>query len=79
MPTNFPTNPDTYTTKVDGVDTVMAVHINDLQDATTAIEQALLGDIPDGNVQYVKKAATSTDNAIPRLMALMVKSYRTVV
>ena len=66
MPTNFPTNPDSYTTKVDGVDTVMAVHINDLQDATTAIEQALLGDIPDGNVQYVKKAATSTDNAIPR-------------
>jgi len=66
MTTNFPTNPDTYTTKVDGVDTVMAVHINDLQDATTAIEQALLGDIPDGNVQYVKKAATSTDNAIPR-------------
>lgn len=66
MPTNFPTNPDSYTTKVDGVDNVMAVHINDLQDATTAIEQALLGDIPDGNVQYVKKAATSTDNAIPR-------------
>ena len=66
MPTNFPTNPDTYTTKVDGVDNVMAVHINDLQDATTAIEQALLGDIPDGNVQYVKKAASSTDNAIPR-------------
>jgi len=66
MPTNFPTNPDTYTTKVDGVDNVMAAHVNDLQDATTAIEQALLGDIPDGNVQYVKKAASSTDNAIPR-------------
>lgn len=66
MSTNFPTNPDTYTTKVDGVDTVMAAHINDLQDATTAIEQALLGVIPDGNVQYVKKAASSTDNAIPR-------------
>ena len=54
MPTNFPTKPDTYTTKVDGVDTVMAAHINDLQDATTAIEQALLGVIPDGNVQYLK-------------------------
>jgi len=66
MPTNFPTNPDSYTTKVDGVDNVMAAHVNDLQDATTAIEQALLGDIPDGNVQYVKKAASSTDNAIPR-------------
>ena len=66
MSTTFPTNPDSYTTKVDGVDTVMASHINNLQDATTAIEQALLGDIPDGNVQYVKKAATSTDNAIPR-------------
>jgi len=66
MPTNFPTNPDSYTTKVDGVDTVMAAHINNLQDATTAIEQALLGDIPDGNVQYVKKAATSTNKAVPR-------------
>ena len=45
MPTNFPTNPDTYTTKVDGVDTVMAAHINNLQDAMMAVEQALLGDI----------------------------------
>ena len=42
MPTNFPTNPDTYTTKVDGVDTVMAVHINDLQDAMMAVQDLRL-------------------------------------
>ena len=42
MPTNFPTNPDTYTTKVDGVDTVMAAHINDLQDAMMAVQDFAL-------------------------------------
>ena len=47
MPTNFPTNPDTYTTKVDGVDTVMAAHINNLQDAMMAVEDFAL-DLRDG-------------------------------
>ena len=47
MPTNFPTNPDTYTTKVDGVDTVMAAHINDLQDAMMAVQDFAL-DLRDG-------------------------------
>jgi len=42
MSTNFPTNPDTYTTKVDGVDTVMAAHINDLQDAMMAVQDFAL-------------------------------------
>ena len=42
MPTNFPTNPDSYTTKVDGVDTVMAAHINDLQDAMMAVQDFAL-------------------------------------
>ncbi len=47
MTTNFPTNPDTYTTKVDGVDTVMAAHINNLQDAMMAVEDFAL-DLRDG-------------------------------
>ena len=47
MPTDFPTNPDTYTTKVDGVDTVMAAHINDLQDAMMAVQDFAL-DLRDG-------------------------------
>jgi len=47
MPTNFPTNPDTYTTKVDGVDTVMAAHINNLQDAMMAVQDFAL-DLRDG-------------------------------
>lgn len=42
MPTNFPTSLDSYTNKVDGVDTVQAAHVNNLQDAVVAIE-ALLG------------------------------------
>jgi len=36
--TNFPTSLDTYTTKTDNVDDVMASHINDLQDAVEALE-----------------------------------------
>ena len=47
MPTNFPTNPDSYTTKVDGVDNVMAAHINDLQDAMMAVQDFAL-DLRDG-------------------------------
>jgi len=47
MTTTFPTNPDTYTTKVDGVDTVMAAHINNLQDAMMAVEDFAL-DLRDG-------------------------------
>ena len=47
MPTNFPTNPDSYTTKVDGVDNVMAAHVNDLQDAMMAVQDFAL-DLRDG-------------------------------
>lgn len=47
MTTTFPTNPDSYTTKVDGVDTVMAAHINNLQDAMMAVEDFAL-DLRDG-------------------------------
>ena len=41
MPTNFPSSLDSYTTKVDGVDTVLAAHINNVQDAIVAIETLL--------------------------------------
>lgn len=41
MPTNFPTSLDSYTNKVDGVDTVQAAHVNNLQDAVVAIETKL--------------------------------------
>lgn len=40
--TNYPTAFDTYTTKVDLVDDVMAAHVNDMQDAIEAL-QAKLG------------------------------------
>lgn len=38
MPTNFPTSIDSYTTKTNNVDTISAASVNDLQDATVAIE-----------------------------------------
>lgn len=41
MPTNFPGALDSYTNKVDGVDTVQAAHVNNLQDAVVAIETLL--------------------------------------
>ena len=66
MAAEFPTSSKEFTTKQDGVDKIYASHINDLQNEVMALEQALLGEILDGNMQYVKKPATSTDNAIPR-------------
>ena len=47
-------------------DPILSSTENAQQEKIVAIEQALLGEITDGNVQYVKKPATSTDNAIPR-------------
>jgi len=38
MATNFPTGLDSYTTKVDNTDSVLAAHVNDLQSAVVAIE-----------------------------------------
>jgi len=40
MSTNFPTSLDVFTAKVDGVDTVQAAHINNMQDAIAALEAA---------------------------------------
>jgi hypothetical protein len=38
MSTNYPTSLDSYTAKTDGVDDVLAAHVNNLQDAIVAIE-----------------------------------------
>jgi hypothetical protein len=39
MSTNFPgTGIDSYTTKVDNSDSVLAAHVNNLQDAVVALE-----------------------------------------
>jgi len=43
MATTFPTTLDSYTAKVNNVDTIDATHVNNLQDAVVAIE-TLLGD-----------------------------------
>lgn len=41
MATNFPSSLDSWTTKSDNVDSIMAAHVNDLQDAVDAIETKL--------------------------------------
>lgn len=41
MPTNFPTSLDSFTAKTNNVDTIDASHVNNLQDATLAIETLL--------------------------------------
>jgi len=41
MATSYPAALDSYTTKADGVDTVQAAHVNNLQDAIVAIETEL--------------------------------------
>ena len=55
MSTNYPGGLDSYTTKQDGVDTVAAAHINDLQDAVSAIETEL-GTDPKGGYSNVGAA-----------------------
>ena len=41
MASTFPTTLDSFTAKTDGVDTVQAAHINNLQDAIAAVEGML--------------------------------------
>lgn len=41
MATNYPTSLDSYSTKVNSVDTVEASHVNNLQDAVVAVETEL--------------------------------------
>ncbi|RMD64982.1 hypothetical protein D6833_03605 [Candidatus Parcubacteria bacterium] len=53
MATNYPAGLDSFTTKTDGVDEVVAADVNNLQDAVAAIE-AELGTDPAGSVTDVK-------------------------
>ena len=53
MSTDYPGALDSYSTKIDGVDDVLAEHINDPQDAIEAIE-AELGTDPAGTFATVK-------------------------
>lgn len=48
----YPTGIDSFTTKVDGVDDVLAEYINDLQDSVVAIENTL----GSGTTNFVSKA-----------------------
>ncbi len=41
MASSFPSGLDSFTTKVDGSDTIQAAHVNDLQNAIVAVETAL--------------------------------------
>lgn len=50
MSTNFPGAVDSYTVKVDGVDDVMASHVNNLQDAVVAIETVVIAQSPNPNL-----------------------------
>jgi len=58
MSTNYPDGIDSYTEKNDGVDTVSASDINDLQDAVEAIETEL-GTNPKESFSNVASAITS--------------------
>jgi hypothetical protein len=52
---------DSFTTKIDNEDDVMAAHVNNLQDAVTAIETLLgktVDNLPDTSVMYFLKHAS---------------------
>lgn len=55
MSTNYPGGIDSYTVKQDGIDTVAAEHINNLQDAVVAV-QTELGTNPKGGFSNVGTA-----------------------
>jgi hypothetical protein len=63
MASSFPGAIDSFTTKVDGVDDVMAAHVNDLQDAVVAI-QTELGVDPAGSDPDVVTRFTNLDDLI---------------
>jgi hypothetical protein len=44
MTTSFPANLDSFTTNIDGVDTIFASDVNNLQDSVAAIEGILIGE-----------------------------------
>lgn len=57
MGTNFPTSLDSYSTKVDNVDNVMAAHINNVQDAVEALEAkiGIDGSVVTNSLDYFLK------------------------
>ena len=59
MPTNFPTSLDSFTTKTNNVDTIDASHVNNLQDATLAIE-TLLGAASNRRTSWTPAMSFST-------------------
>ena len=63
MASNFPSGIDSYTTKIDLIDNVMASHVNDLQDAIVALEQAALAR-PDTEILADDKVLVDSDAAI---------------
>jgi hypothetical protein len=46
--TSYPGSIDSFTTKQDGVDVVVAAHVNNLQDSVVAIEMGLGTTVTDG-------------------------------
>lgn len=64
MPTDFPTSIDSYTTKLNNVDTIAAADINNLQDATLAIE-TLLGASSNRATSWTPTVRFATPNTPP--------------
>jgi hypothetical protein len=64
MSTSYPGGLDSYTTKIDGVDDVMASHINNPQDAIEAIE-AELGTDPAGSFTDVVTRLLNMNAELP--------------
>jgi len=58
MSTNYPGAYDSYASKTDGIDVVMASHVNDLQDAISAIEHEL-GINPKGSYATIAAAVAA--------------------
>ena len=67
MSTNYPGNIDSYTSKVDNQDTIIAAHVNDLQDAVVAIETEL-GTNPSGDHDTVKEYIESVEESVEELI-----------
>lgn len=62
MSTNYPSTLDSYTNHTDNIDTIMAAHVNNLQDAVEAIEGEL-GTDPAGASATVKARLDAMDAA----------------
>ena len=67
MSTNYPGNIDSYTDKVNNQDTIIAAHVNNLQDAIVAIETEL-GTNPSGEHDTVKEYIESVEDSVNELI-----------